>query len=285
MPDPSSPLYSSRCELPRPLADVYQLLEEALATHRVLGGTPRDRQHGSWLRLDHPGGLLVADVEERNGRASVAVKLLGETLERPALDAFSRAVSSLFADLEARLGISSGPAFPWQAVHAAPGTPPRVLRRSDLAWQTAAYADAPEDTQGEMAALTGPLGVTQFGADLHRLAPGERNCRHHAEVQEQEAFLVLEGACHLVVEDQVIELGQGDLGVTFPGEAHFFFNAGDVPCEVLTFGGPTLFPNACTYPLGRDDGWRERLQGYFRVVSRPPGGSHPPAPDRSMRLA
>jgi uncharacterized cupin superfamily protein len=254
----SEMLYSCRYAFPVPVDRLYQAIQE-LATW----GGLRDAEPGVRLRFEHgpSGGLVEAAVSARGEGSQVMVKLFADVLDRQRLDAFSRQTYQIFEDLERRLGVLPENVHPdvWPGVHVAPGTAPRVLRRAAYKWQPSSYRDAPQDLMGEYAPLTGPLGVTQFGADVHRLAPGQRNCRNHAEVNEQEGFLVLSGTCHIEVEGRVIALATGDFCVTFPGEEHFLYNASDAPCEVLCFGGPDLVGSGASYPHGRDETWRDRV--------------------------
>ncbi|MDB5095951.1 MAG: cupin protein [Cyanobacteria bacterium RYN_339] len=267
MTEPTTPIFFCRTAFSATPEQVFQALDADGDWASMLGGTSRDGEPGVRRRLDHAAsqGIIEASVAARGEGARLTVTLFADDLARPALDALARQTCELFEALEARLGAAPNNLLPpaWPAVYEAPGTPPRVLRRADYAWKVARYDDLPDDTMGEYASLTRPLGVTQFGADVHRLMPGERNCRNHSELHEQEAFLVLSGTCHLEVEGQVVELGTGDIGVTFPGEEHHFFNGSAAPCEVLTFGGPDLFASGATYPHGTDAGWRERLRGHF----------------------
>src|SRR3954454_10157946 len=48
-----------------------------------------------------------------------------------------------------------------------------------------------------------------FAINITVLQPGQPNCKYHTE-SAQEAFLVLEGECTLLVEGEVRSMGKGD---------------------------------------------------------------------------
>ena len=74
-----------------------------------------------------------------------------------------------------------------------------------------------------------------FGVNVHVVWPGEPSALYHAETG-QEAFLVLSGACTLLVEEQERPLRQWDF-FHCPGETrHVFVGAGDGPCAILMIG-------------------------------------------------
>lgn len=75
----------------------------------------------------------------------------------------------------------------------------------------------------------------QFGINVHRLKPGEPNSKYHAE-SNQEAFLVLDGECRLIVEGEERTLRQWDFVHFPPGTRHVAVGAGDAPCAILMVG-------------------------------------------------
>jgi uncharacterized cupin superfamily protein len=74
-----------------------------------------------------------------------------------------------------------------------------------------------------------------FGVNVHVLWPGEPNGLYHAEAG-QEGFLVLAGACTLVVEGEERTLRQWDFFHAPSGTRHIFVGAGDGPCAILMIG-------------------------------------------------
>jgi uncharacterized cupin superfamily protein len=78
----------------------------------------------------------------------------------------------------------------------------------------------------------------QLGLNVSVLEPGEPNCLYHAESQ-QEAFLVLSGACQLLVAGEERLLEAWDFFHCPPGVEHVFVGAGDGPCVILMAGART----------------------------------------------
>ncbi len=206
------------------------------------------------------GGHFAYRLTERLGRTIVDVRYYSatpqprETLDRLAIrTAWQLAALKTFLETGEKLDPEA-----WQATRPKGAHGQRVLRRSDLTWEPSGYPDDPED-MGQSADLTRRMGATQMGADIQRLLPGQRSCRNHAETDEEEAFLMLTGTCKVEIEGAVHPLSAGDFVLTYPGDAHFFFNDSDAPCEILMFGGPDLPEDGAVYPQGKDLGWRERV--------------------------
>jgi uncharacterized cupin superfamily protein len=90
---------------------------------------------------------------------------------------------------------------------------------------------------------------TQFGINVHVLAPGERNCQYHRE-SAQEAFLVLSGECLVVVEGSERRLVAGDFFHCPPMTSHVFVGSGSGPCVIVMVGtrGPDV---EIHYPVER----------------------------------
>ena len=80
-----------------------------------------------------------------------------------------------------------------------------------------------------------PRSFPHFGINVRVLGPGKPAAMYHAEAG-QEAFLVLQGECVLVIEDQERRLRQWDFVHCPPGTAHVIVGAGDGPCAVLMVG-------------------------------------------------
>ena len=79
-----------------------------------------------------------------------------------------------------------------------------------------------------------PVEFEQLGINLTVLEPGQTNL-YHAEAC-QEAFLVLQGECVLIVEDEERHLRAWDFFHAPPWTAHGFAGAGDGPCVLLMVG-------------------------------------------------
>jgi uncharacterized cupin superfamily protein len=108
-----------------------------------------------------------------------------------------------------------------------------VLNVADAAWQTMERGGTwtllePEDV---------PFG--QFGIGVHVLPPGESSGFYHWE-SDQEGFLVLSGACLVIVEGQERRLKRWDYFHCPPGTRHILVGAeGDEPCAMLMVGART----------------------------------------------
>ena len=67
------------------------------------------------------------------------------------------------------------------------------------------------------------------------IEPGQRSTLYHAETA-QEDFLVLEGECLAIVEEQERRLKAWDLVHCPPETRHAFVNDGEAPCVLLMVG-------------------------------------------------
>lgn len=81
-----------------------------------------------------------------------------------------------------------------------------------------------------------PVTFPQLGMQLAVLQPGQPSTLYHAEDGNQEDFLVLSGACTVVLEGEERELRQWDFVHCPPGTLHAFRGAGDEPCVLLCVG-------------------------------------------------
>jgi uncharacterized cupin superfamily protein len=86
-----------------------------------------------------------------------------------------------------------------------------------------------------------------FGINVRILQPGQPNCLYHRESQT-EAFLVLEGECIAIVEEQERPMRKGDFLYAPPGAAHVFVGAGNGPCAILMVG-TRIQPEEVVYPV------------------------------------
>lgn len=75
----------------------------------------------------------------------------------------------------------------------------------------------------------------QMGFNLNVLAPGEPMAMYHREAG-QEAFLVLDGECTLIVEGEERPLRRWDFFHCPPNVAHTIVGAGELPALVLAVG-------------------------------------------------
>jgi uncharacterized cupin superfamily protein len=102
---------------------------------------------------------------------------------------------------------------------------------------------------GEFGAYTRFEGETPFplvGINIGILQPGQPACYYHAE-NEQEDFLVLDGACLLLIQGEERRLGAWDFVHCPPWTEHVFVGAGDRPCAILAVG--TRLSDEVVYPV------------------------------------
>ena len=94
------------------------------------------------------------------------------------------------------------------------------------------------DTEGEerFQRLRQELGVTTFGMNLIRLAPGQRG-RIHRHLQQEEVYLVLEGTLTLEVEGEPRDLGRGELARVAPDVRRRLTNRHPEPLVLFALGG------------------------------------------------
>jgi uncharacterized cupin superfamily protein len=91
-------------------------------------------------------------------------------------------------------------------------------------------------TTERFVSLRRALGVSTFGINQMRLAPGERG-RIHRHEQQEEVYLVLKGRLTVEVEREGHDLAEGDLLRVGPELRRRVSNRGPEPCVVLALGG------------------------------------------------
>lgn len=116
-----------------------------------------------------------------------------------------------------------------------------VLNARDAEWQSGPFgAYTPfENTEERF----GELGI-----NVAVLQPGQPNAYYHAE-SVQEDFLVLEGECLLIVEEQERHLGRWDFVHCPPYTRHIFIGAGERPCLLLGVGNRDRPDLSVHYPV------------------------------------
>ena len=91
-------------------------------------------------------------------------------------------------------------------------------------------------TTERFVSLRRALGVSTFGMNQIRLAPGERGRIHRHEHQE-EVYLVLRGTLTVEVEREEHDLAEGELLRVGPDLRRRVLNRGPEVCLVLALGG------------------------------------------------
>ena len=83
----------------------------------------------------------------------------------------------------------------------------------------------------------GPMGAQDVGVSHWRYAPGFRSTMGHRHREQEEAYLVLSGSGEMMLDGDVIELGQWDLVRVTPTTVRAFA-AGPDGMEIIAVGGP-----------------------------------------------
>jgi uncharacterized cupin superfamily protein len=119
-------------------------------------------------------------------------------------------------------------------------------------WFIVNFADARGLRSERFGAAVRFEGESQFqdlAFNVRVLRPGEPNCLYHRESQT-EAFLVLEGECIAVVEEQERQMRKGDFLFAPPNTAHVFVGAGDGPCAIVMVSA-RIMPETVNYPVSK----------------------------------
>ena len=85
----------------------------------------------------------------------------------------------------------------------------------------------------------------QIGINVGVLQPGQPACMYHGE-DEQEDFLVIQGECLLLIEEEERRLKAWDFVHCPAWTEHVFVGAGDGPCTLLAIG--TRLSDDVVYP-------------------------------------
>ena len=100
-----------------------------------------------------------------------------------------------------------------------------VLNARDAVWIRS-------EERGSDSVLEGRQDWAGLGFRVQVLMPGQRNGMYHGE-KGQEDFLVVAGACVLVIEEEERQLRAWDFVHCPPWTRHIFVGAGDGPCVIV----------------------------------------------------
>jgi uncharacterized cupin superfamily protein len=124
------------------------------------------------------------------------------------------------------------------------------LRPAGEGWFIVNIADArgmKHERFGGAVRFEGEPEFPGFGINVRILQPGQPNCAYHREGQP-EAFLVLDGECIAIIEDEERPMRKGDFLYAPPWTSHVFVGAGDGPCAILMVGVRSD-PDEVLYPV------------------------------------
>jgi uncharacterized cupin superfamily protein len=108
------------------------------------------------------------------------------------------------------------------------------------------------DRFGAAVRFEGEAHFPDLAFNVRVLQPGQPNCLYHRESQT-EAFLMLEGECIAIVEDQERPMRKGDFFYAPPGTAHVFVGAGNRPCAIAMVS-TRIMPETVNYPVSGEAG-------------------------------
>jgi uncharacterized cupin superfamily protein len=115
-----------------------------------------------------------------------------------------------------------------------------------------------------------------FGINIHVIEPGERSTMYHGE-DGQEDFLVVSGACTVVIEGEVLALKAWDFLHCPAWTRHTFANTGDEPCALLMVGARRNgVETDCEYP---EDTKAQRLGAGVTTYTTDPDEAYAGTPD------
>ncbi|MEX1357201.1 MAG: cupin domain-containing protein [Gaiellaceae bacterium] len=118
-----------------------------------------------------------------------------------------------------------------------------VLNLADAAWVENELAGGITILESDEFFLQGRPELTAYekqlaGFNVRVIQPGQIGLYHY-ETHQQEDFLVVQGECLLLVEEQQRRLRAWDYVHCPPGTAHGFVGAGDGPCVIVGAGNRT----------------------------------------------
>lgn len=119
-------------------------------------------------------------------------------------------------------------------------------------------------------------GLQRIGLHLERVPPGRRTSYPHAESDEEEFVLVLEGEIDAWIDGTLHRMRAGDLA-GFPagtGICHAFLNNGDRDALLLVGGERTKPTNRLYYPRNPERRARMQPGQWWDDIPRRPQGDH-----------
>ena len=166
-----------------------------------------------------------------------------------------------------------------------------VVNARDAAWVNNDRSGGVCIFESDDFVLRGRPDLTEYvkpgaGFVLRVLEPGRPSGMYHAE-SVQEDFLVLQGECLAIIEDEERHLRAWDFVHCPPGTAHAFVGAGDGPCVILMTGARTREKHT-VYPAS---GLARRHGAGVEAETSSPAEAYAPfphwqpeRPDRSLGL-
>jgi uncharacterized cupin superfamily protein len=160
--------------------------------------------------------------------------------------------------------------------------PPFIIAAADVPETVGRYPNSDEILSSGRA-IGKAAGLLRIGLHVERVPPGHRTSWPHAEEDEEEFVLVLEGSIDAWVDGELHPMKKGDLAA-FPagtGISHTFLNNGDADALLLVGGEAAKSDSRIHYPLHpqrrKDMVWSR----WWDDVPARPLGPHDGKPRRS----
>ena len=128
--------------------------------------------------------------------------------------------------------------------------PPFIVSGRDLPEKRHSYPNS-EEKMGPVRRIGHAAGLLRIGVNLQVLPPGTRSSWPHAEEDEEEFVMVLEGEVDAWIDGHLHRMTAGELAA-FPagtGIAHAFLNNGDKDALLLVGGEAAKSHSRIVYPL------------------------------------
>ncbi len=91
--------------------------------------------------------------------------------------------------------------------------------------------------------IDGPITQSRFAVVHHPMAPHALAAPLHRHTHEDEYSFVLRGTLGALLGDEVVTANPGTWVIKPRGQWHTFWNAGDIPCEIIEIISPAGFEN------------------------------------------
>lgn len=91
--------------------------------------------------------------------------------------------------------------------------------------------------------IDGPVSAGRFAVVHHPMAPHALAAPLHRHHNEDEYSYVIRGTLGALLGDEVVVAGPGQWVLKPRGQWHTFWNAGDMPCEIIEVISPAGFEN------------------------------------------
>jgi len=115
--------------------------------------------------------------------------------------------------------------------------PPFIVSSRDVPERAHSYPNS-EEKMGPVRRIGRAAGLKRIGVNLQTLPPGTRSSWPHAEEDEEEFVMVLEGEVDAWIDGHIYKMTAGELAA-FPagtGISHTFLNNGDKEALLLVGG-------------------------------------------------